>query len=80
MGWFECLSGSDEMKGARHASVAEEVEIKRYRAHHSPLKSDESLGWDGHLFTGYHLHKVEKDASTEYVTTDLPGRLAKIND
>jgi hypothetical protein len=35
---------------------------------------------DGHLFTGYHLHKVKKGASTEYVTTDLPGRLAKIND
>jgi hypothetical protein len=79
MGWFEQLSGSDEMKGARHASVAEEVEIKRYRAHHPPLKSDESLGWEGHLLTGYHLHKVKKDASTEYVTTRLPDRTGKIN-
>jgi hypothetical protein len=80
MGWYECLSGSDTMEGARHASVAEKVEIKRYRAHHPPLRSDESLGWDGHLFTGYHLHKVEKDASTEYLHTCLPGTLAKIND
>jgi hypothetical protein len=80
MGWYEWLSGSDEPEGARPASVAEHVEIGRWRAHHSPLRSDESLGWEGHLFTGYHLHEVKKDASTEYVTTDLPGRLAKIND
>ncbi len=59
--------------------MAENVEIGRYRDHHSPLKFDESLGWEGHLLTGYHLHKVRKGASTEYVTTDLPGRLAKIN-
>jgi hypothetical protein len=80
MGWFERLSGSAEMEGARNASVVEQVEIRRYRDHHPPLRSDESLGWDGHLFTGYHLHTVKKDASTEYVTTDLPGRLSKIND
>lgn len=80
MGWFECLSGSDKQEGARHASAVEEVEIKRYRAHHPPLKSDESLGWDGHLFAGYHLHKVKKDASTEYLKTHLPGYWAKIND
>ncbi|MGB8198850.1 MAG: hypothetical protein WCF33_03980 [Pseudonocardiaceae bacterium] len=80
MGWYEWLSGSDTMEGARHASVVEQVEIGRYRDHHPPLRSDESLGWDGHLFTGYHLHAVKKDSSTEYVTTDLPGRLSKIND
>jgi hypothetical protein len=80
MGWFERLSGSAEMEGARNASVVEHVEIRRYRAHHPPLRSDESLGWEGHLFTGYHLRTVRKDASTEYVTTDLPGRLSKIND
>jgi len=79
MGWFERLSGSDKPEGARPASVAEHGEIRRWRADHPPLKSDESLGWEGNLFTGYHLHKVEKDASTEYVRTDLPGRLAKIN-
>lgn len=79
MGWFESLSGSNKQESARHASVAEEVEIKRYRAHHPPLKSDESLGWEGHLFAGYHLHKVKKDASTEYVKTHLPGHSAKIN-
>ena len=79
MGWFEWLSGSDKQEGARHASVAEEIEIKRYRAHHPQLKSDESLGWEGHLFTGYHLHKVKKDASTEYVKTHNPDRSGKIN-
>ncbi|MGH3720337.1 MAG: hypothetical protein ACRDRI_16125 [Pseudonocardiaceae bacterium] len=79
MGWFERLSGSDKPEGARNASVAEEVEIKRYRAHHPPLKSDEALRWEGHLLTGYHLHKVRKGASTEYVTADLPSRSAKIN-
>jgi hypothetical protein len=79
MGWFERLSGSDKIEGARNASVAEQAEIGRYRAHHPPLRSDESLGWEGHLLTGYHLHRVSKGASTEYVTTDLPGRLAKIN-
>jgi hypothetical protein len=80
MGWFERLSGSDEMEGARNASVAEEVEIKRWRAHHRPLESDESLAWEGNLFTGYHLHKVEKGTSTEYLKTHLPGTWAKIND
>jgi hypothetical protein len=80
MGWYEWLSGSDTMEGARNASVAEHVEIKRYRDHHPPLKSDESLGWEGHLLTGYHLHKVKKDASTEYLKTRLPGTWGKIND
>jgi hypothetical protein len=79
MGWYERLSGSDQPEGARPASVAERGEIERWRAAHRPLKSDESLGWEGHLFTGYHLHKVKKDASTEYVRTGLPGDLAKIN-
>jgi hypothetical protein len=79
MGWFERLSGSDHLTGARNASVAEEVEIKRWRDHHRPLESDESLAWEGHLFTGYHLHRVEKDDSTEYVKTHLPGHWAKIN-
>jgi hypothetical protein len=79
MGWFERLSGSDEIEGTRNASVAENVEIGRYRDHHPPLKSDESIGWEGHLLTGYHLHKIKKDASTEYVTLDLPGRTGKIN-
>jgi hypothetical protein len=80
MGWFERLSGSNTMEGARNASVAEEVEIKRYRAHHPPLRSDESLRWEGCLLTGYHLHTAKKDASTEYLRTDLPGYWAKIND
>lgn len=79
MGWYEWLSGSNQPEGARPASVVEQGEISRWRADHSPLESDESLGWYGHLFTGYHLHKVKKDASTEYVTTDLSGRSAKIN-
>lgn len=79
MGWYERLSGSDTMEGARHASVAEHKELERYRAHHLPLRSDESLKWDGHLITGYHLHKTEKNASTEYLHTDLPGTWAKIN-
>jgi hypothetical protein len=80
MGWYERLSGSNKLEGARKASVAEEIEIKRYRANHPRLKSDESLGWEGGLFTGYHLHKVEKDASVEYLKTHLPGYWAKIND
>jgi len=79
MGLFEWLSGSGTIESPRNASVAEHVEIGRYRDHHPPLKSDESLGWEGHLLTGYHLHKVKKDASTEYVTTRLPGRTGKIN-
>ncbi|MGH3857521.1 MAG: hypothetical protein ACRDR6_29355 [Pseudonocardiaceae bacterium] len=79
MGWFERLSGSDTQEGARPASVAEHVEIRRWRADHKPLKSDESLGWKGHLFTGYHLHKVEKNESTEYIKTRLPGTTSKIN-
>jgi hypothetical protein len=79
MGWFEGLSGSNKQESARQASAVEEIEIKRYRDNHPPLKSDESLGWEGNLFTGYHLHKVEKDASTEYLKTQLPGYWAKIN-
>ena len=79
MGWFERLSGSDHREGARSASVAEEVEIRRWRAHHRPLESDESLAWEGHLFTGYHLHRVEKDESTEYIKTEWPDRWVKIN-
>ena len=79
MGWFERLSGSNTEEGARQASVAEEIEIKRWRAHHPELKSDESLGWEGCLFTGDHLHKVKKDESTEYLRTHLPGHRAKIN-
>jgi hypothetical protein len=74
MGWFERLSGSDKMEGVRNASVAEQAEIRRYRAHHSPLKSDESLGREGNLFTGYHLHKVEKDTSVEYLRRTCPAR------
>lgn len=79
MGWYEWLSGSNTMEGARTASAVEQMEIKCYRGHNRPLKSDESLKWDGHLFAGYHLRKAEKNASTEYLNTDLPGRLAKIN-
>lgn len=79
MGWFERLSGSNKQEGARQASVVEEAEIKRYRANHPPLESDESLGWEGNLFTGYHLDKAAKDASTEYLKTGLPGCWAKIN-
>lgn len=79
MGWYERLTGSDKEEGARPASVAEHIEIKRWRAEHKPLKSDESLGWEGHLFTGYHLHKVDKNESTEYVTLNLPGKTGKIN-
>jgi hypothetical protein len=47
MGWFERLSGSDKQESAREASWAEEIEIRRWRAHNPPLKSDESLGWEG---------------------------------
>jgi hypothetical protein len=79
MGWFERLSGSDKQEDARRASWAEETEIRRWRAHNPPLKSDESLGWEGCLLTGYHLHTVPKDASTEYLRTRLPGYWAKIN-
>ncbi len=79
MGWFERLSGSNTMGGARHASVVEEREIKYYRDHNPPLRSDESLRWDGHLFSGYHLHKAGKNESTEYLHADLPGTWAKIN-
>jgi hypothetical protein len=79
MGWYESLSGSNKQESPRPASVAEKVEIKRYRAHNLPLKSDESIGWEGHLLTGCHLHKVAKDASTEYVITRLPGYSGKIN-
>jgi hypothetical protein len=79
MGWFERLSGSDKQESAREASWAEEIEIRRWRAHNPPLKSDESLGWEGCLLTGYHLHTVKKDASTEYLRTCLPGYWAKIN-
>lgn len=79
MGWFERLSGSNEQDGARQASGIEEAEIKRYRANHPPLTSDESLEWKGALFAGYHLGKAAKDASTEYLKTSLPGYWAKIN-
>lgn len=79
MGWFEWLSDSGTIASPRDASAAGQVEIGRYRDHHPPLKSDESLGWEGHLLTGYHLHKVKKDASTKYVTLNLPGRTGKIN-
>jgi hypothetical protein len=79
MGWFERLSGSNKQDGARQTSVAEEIELKRYRVNHPPLKSNESLRWEGNLFTGYHLRKVEKDASTEYLKTHLPGYWGKIN-
>lgn len=79
MGWYEWLSGSDKPEGARPASAVEQCEIRHWRAVHTPLRSDESLGWDGHLFTGYHLHKTKKDTSTEYLKTNLPGRLAKVN-
>jgi hypothetical protein len=79
MGWFERLCGSDTQEDARQASVVEEIEIKRWRTHHPPLRADESLGWEGHLFSGYHLHTVKKDASTELLKTHLPGYWAKIN-
>lgn len=76
MGWFEWLSGSDQPEGARNASVAERVEINRYLSHHAPLKSDESLQWEGSLFTGYHLRKVNGGEITEYVKADRPGSSA----
>ncbi len=79
MGWFESLSGSNKQESPRHASVVEKVEIKHYRAHNPPLQSNESLGWEGCLLTGYHLHKVPKGESTEYVITRLPGYSGKIN-
>lgn len=79
MGWYEWLSGSDILAGAREASGIERDEIRHWRADHKPLTSDESLGWEGHLFTGYHLHKVKKDESTEYLKTHLPGWSAKLN-
>jgi hypothetical protein len=79
MGWYEWLSGSDTMEGARKASVIEQAEIQHWRDHHKPLTSDESLGWEGHLFSGYHIHKVKKDESTEYLKTDLAGTRAKLN-
>jgi len=41
MGWYEWLSGSDQLEGARPASVAERREIKHWRTDHPPLKSDE---------------------------------------
>jgi hypothetical protein len=66
MGWFESLSGSNKPEGARKASLAEQIERNRYFAHHSPLKSGESLQWEGHLFTGYHYRKVEAKP-TEYI-------------
>jgi hypothetical protein len=80
MGWFEKLSGSNQEEGARNASVAEEVEVKRYREHNPALKSDESLKWKGGLFTGYHLCKTDKNGSTEYIKSDkLPDKITKIN-
>jgi hypothetical protein len=30
----------DTLEGARHPSVAEQIERSRYLAHHPPLKSD----------------------------------------
>jgi hypothetical protein len=65
--------------GARQASAVEEIEVKRYRANYSPLTSDESLEGEGNLFTGYHLHRVSKDASTEYFKTHSPCDWEKIN-
>ena len=80
MGWYEWLSGSDTIEGARKASGIEQAEIRHWRDHHKPLTSDESLRWEGHLFTGYHMRKVEKDESTEYLKTeDLAGKKAKLN-
>ena len=79
MGWFEWLSGSNTMEGARKASGIEQAEIKCYRDNNPELKSDESLEWHGHLFTGYHLRKAKKNASTEYLRTTLPGTWAKLN-
>lgn len=79
MGWYESLSGSNKQESPRNASVAEKIEIKRWRAHNPPLKSDESIGWEGCLLIGCHLHKVPKDASTEYLKTGLPGSTGKIN-
>lgn len=80
MGWFEQLSGSNRLESPRNASVPEQIEVGRYRDHNPPLESDESLTWDGQLFTGYHLRKTHKDASTEYIkTAKLPGKIAKIN-
>ncbi|MGH3601975.1 MAG: hypothetical protein ACRDQH_17150 [Pseudonocardiaceae bacterium] len=67
------------MEGARKASGIERAEIQRWRDHHKKLTSDESLGWEGHLFSGYHIRKVNKDESTEYLKTDLPGPWAKLN-
>ena len=80
MGWFEWLSGSDQPEGARNASMAEQVEINRYFAHNPPLKSGESLQWEGSLFTGYHLHKVKDATSTEYIKTDGSDGSAKTKD
>jgi hypothetical protein len=66
MGWFEWLSGSNKPEGARHASVAEQIEKSRYLAHNPSLKSDEAFQWEGNLFTGYHYRKV-KAKPTEYI-------------
>lgn len=73
MGGHERLSDSNKQGGVRRASVVEEIEIKRYRANYPPLASDESLEREGALFTGYHLHGVPKDASTEYFKAHSPG-------
>jgi hypothetical protein len=80
MGWFEWLSDCDKSEGARHASVAEQIEYRRYRDHHPALKADEALEWKGCLFTGYHLHKTKKGPSTRYIKTDGSDDPVKIND
>jgi hypothetical protein len=69
MGWFEWLSGSDTPQGARNPSLAEQIEYRRYVAHHPPPKSDEALVWEGSLFTGYHYRKVKRSEveSGEYI-------------
>jgi hypothetical protein len=76
MGWFEWLSGTDQPEGARNASLAERVEMDRYFSHNPPLKSDEAFQWEGSLFTGYHLKKVKKSGSTEYIKRDGSGTAA----
>ena len=66
MGWFEWLSGSNTKEGARNASIAEQIERNRYLANNPPLKDDESLAWEGNLFTGYHFRKA-KGKPAEYI-------------
>lgn len=66
MGWFEWLSGSNKPKGARNASIAEQIERRRYLADNPPPKSGEVLVWKGSLFTGYHYRKA-KGPPNEYI-------------